>query len=76
MAALRDRIGDNARVKQEVRTQILSNTERLPLPAAVDMLALTLRQTVRYSPVEIQEMLSVTERLQKHVVQEPKIRVN
>lgn len=72
MAALRDRIGDNARVKQEVRTQILSNTERLPLPAAVDMLALTLRQTVRYSPVEIQEMLSVTERLQKHVVQEPK----
>ncbi len=72
MAALRGRIGDNARVKTEVRTQILSNTERMPLPAAVDMLALTLRQTVRYTPTEIQEVLSVTDRLQQHVVHEPK----
>jgi hypothetical protein len=67
MAALRQRVAGKAAEPPK----ILSNLERLPLDAGVDMVALALRQSLRHGPQEMRELAQVTARLATEAVTAP-----
>lgn len=69
MAALRQRLGGAREEPDKVRA--LSNLERLPLDAGVDMVALALRQSLRHGPGEMRELTLVVDRLLVHGTQHP-----
>lgn len=70
MAALRQRLGG---VKDEApdKTKVLSNLERLPLDAGVDMVALAWRQSLRHGPGEVRELTLLVDRLTTDSVKHP-----
>ncbi len=70
MAALRQRIG-GAREELPEKTRILSNLERLPLDAGVDMVALSWRQSLRHGPSEVKELTLLVDRLTADSVRQP-----
>lgn len=64
LAALRDRLAVARTPAREVEPpRMLSDLARLPIEAAVDMVALTWRQSVRHAPGDIQDLLNLTERV-------------
>lgn len=66
LAALRDRMSLAKSVpdRDAPTSKMLSDLARLPLDAAVDMVALAWRQSVRHGPHEIQDLLTLTDRLE------------
>lgn len=71
LATLRDRLGSAKLEAAPAKTKILSNLERLPLEAGVDMVALAWRQGLRHGPLEICELTQLVERLEAHAVKAP-----
>ena len=64
LAALRDRLSvARAPTREPEPARMLSDLARLPVEAAVDMVALSWRQSVRHSPTDIQDLLGLTERV-------------
>jgi hypothetical protein len=70
MAALRQRLS-GVREEAPEKTKILSNLERLPLEAGVDMVALAWRQSLRHGPGEVRELTLLVDRLTVDSVKQP-----
>ncbi len=70
LAALKDRMQGASRAHQQ-GIQILSDMERLPLQAAVDMVALNWRQSLRQTPPELQQLLNLAERIRTGYADDP-----
>lgn len=67
MAALRQRVSGKA----TEAPKMLTNLERLPIDAGVDMVALALRQSLRHGPQEMRELTLLTARLTTEAVSSP-----
>lgn len=70
MGALRQRLQVRAETRQDER-QVLSNLDRLPLDAAVDLVCLAWRQSLRPGAPEQQDLERLTERLTQEAVADP-----
>lgn len=72
MSAVRDRLsGARVAAAEAAPPRMLSNLERLPLDAAIDMIALALRHAMRPSPAELTELTTAVQRLDALVPQSP-----
>jgi hypothetical protein len=67
LAALRSRLArPNPPEKVQEPLKMLSDLARMPLDAAVDMVALSWRQSLRHGPQDIQDLLGLSDRLEAH----------
>ncbi len=65
LAALRSRLARPATPdRQPEPARMLSDLARLPLDAAVDMVALSWRQSLRHGPQDVQDLLDLVDRLE------------
>ena len=71
MSAVRDRLNGARTAAEAAPTRMLSNLERLPIEAAIDMVALAWRHALRPSPAELAELLTAVQRLDALVAQTP-----
>jgi hypothetical protein len=72
MSTLRSRLdGARSETPQANRTKMLDSIDRLPLPAGVDMVALTWRQGLRQGPLEVKELQGIAARVEEVAVADP-----
>lgn len=71
LSVLRERLGGARQDAQPAHARILSNLERLPIEAGVDMVALAWRQSLRQGPIEQRELDQILARLEAQAARHP-----